>query len=622
VKRLGSVPVGLAIAAAVGLTARAAAAQDEPLPEDLPVAFGADEVGVDARSRAVDARGNVHVDAPPFHMLGSELSLRRGPVGVEIEGSGKVAFCPCLGTPLAVRFRHASLYPPHDLVLRDPVLELFGVPVAWLPIFWLRSPGKPGLLTPDVAWRGSDGFFAGGGVHVPLVPGDPTRGVDLRAGGYAEGGVAVQGTLRTESSVTTVGVDELRSDAGVSAAGHGVTSGGALGSRESAAWTIDAMRGARAVRATTDVDAAARPFDRFQAGVSWEPDGWLVSSGVRAAALRGGAVADLGAIGPVVAARKADALGHLGTAEATLEGGEVALVGQGATTFARAEGGTLLVAPLGPARATLALRGIGALADDGTHADGSGAAQARAVLATPLARGFESADAGDPWVHTTEPRLELAALVTRAGDVLPVGRGMVLPDGGAWVAGAGWSNALGRWGSRAAAEVDVVAGVIGDGQGAVPSLRGRLAAADGWWAVQADAARVQMSGYPGGALSARGRFGPVSGLHLSVHAEERDGVDPVVARALFDAPLEPASGFLAAAGWTGGAGVGLPVGPRVTVRAAADGDAETRQLIAAVGSIELHDPCGCVVVRATVAHRIDRDGVDAWLSVDLPLAER
>ena len=42
------------------------------------------------------------------------------------------------------------------------------------------------------------------------------------------------------------------------------------------------------------------------------------------------------------------------------------------------------------------------------------------------------------------------------------------------------------------------------------------------------------------------------------------------------------------------------------------------QLVAAVGALELHDPCGCVVVRATAAHRIGRDGVDVWLTVDLP----
>jgi hypothetical protein len=51
-------------------------------------------------------------------------------------------------------------------------------------------------------------------------------------------------------------------------------------------------------------------------------------------------------------------------------------------------------------------------------------------------------------------------------------------------------------------------------------------------------------------------------------------------------------------------------------------DFDGRQLVAAVASLELHDPCNCVVVRATAAHRIGRDGIDAWLSVDLPFGGR
>jgi hypothetical protein len=105
---------------------------------------------------------------------------------------------------------------------------------------------------------------------------------------------------------------------------------------------------------------------------------------------------------------------------------------------------------------------------------------------------------------------------------------------------------------------------------------------------------------------------------VSVHAAELDGVDPLVARALVDAPLEPASGFLSMAGWTGGARLALPVGPRITARGGADVDLDARQLVAAVGALELHDPCNCVVVRATAAHRIGRDGVDVWVTVDLP----
>jgi hypothetical protein len=195
---------------------------------------------------------------------------------------------------------------------------------------------------------------------------------------------------------------------------------------------------------------------------------------------------------------------------------------------------------------------------------------------------------------------------------------MTGPDGLAMIAAGGWSNAIGRWGSRTAAEVDVIAGAVAGAGGARPALRGRVQAGGGWWSLEADAARLQDGGTAAGALLARGRVGPPAGLHLSAHAEERDGIDPVAARTLIDAPLAPASGFFVSDGWTGGASVGLPLGSRITLAGGADGDATAREIVDARGSLELHDPCGCVVLRATVAHRIGRDGVDAWLSVDLP----
>jgi hypothetical protein len=588
----------------------------------VPVAFGADEVRFDARARALDIVGHVHVDEPPFHLASEALELRRVPIGAELRGDGTLAFCPCLGTPLSVRFTGATVAPPHDLVLRNPVLEVFGVPVAWAPVFWLRDAGRFGILPPDVAWRGADGLFIGEGVHVPWTHGDTVRGLDLRAGGYLDGGVATDVALRTATTRTRVRWDDLRGDDGV-----GVVATGTAGDT---AWSVDALRGGRAVRATTDVEAAARPFDRAEARQAWRVEGWTFSSGVRDVALRGGDGADLGAGGPLVSARRADALGGAGAYDATVEGGAVRETGIGTTTFARAEGGTLLATRAGPVGATLAVRGLGDVADDGTRSGLDGAAQARATLALPMARawgsgdvvqGQEAANAAGPWVHRTEPRVEVAALATHASDVLvvPAGRGFSTPSGGAWVAALGWANAVGRWGSRGAAEMDASGGAVGDGASALGAARARAAATSDWVGLRADFARVFASSRAdGGAFVGRARLGPAAGFNLVAHVAERDGVDPLVARALVDAPLEPASGFLALAGWTGGARVAVPLGSRVTTRGGADVDLDARQLVAAVGAVELHDPCGCVVVRATAAHRIGREGVDVWLTVDLP----
>jgi hypothetical protein len=601
--------------------ARSRARADEPTPQ-LPVAFGADQVRFDARGQALDASGHVKVEEPPFHLTSSALKLRRVPIGVELDGAGTVSFCPCLGTPLALRFRGATVAPPHDLVLRNPVLELFGVPIAWAPAIWLRSTGRFGLLAPEVAWRGTDGLFVGGGVHLPWRDGDVVRGIDWRAGAYVDGGTAVQAEMRTTVSETRVAWDWWRGDQGVALGLRGATAIASGDRPDSVAWDVDALRGTRAVKATTDLDAAARPFDRADAQLAWRADGWMFASGMRAVAPRGGDLLDLGAGGPVVMARRAAALVHLGSYDATLEAGAVDGAGQGATTFARAEGGAYLATHLGSVGAALALRTFGDVADDGARTGADGAVQARLSGGLPLARGFASPDAGDPWVHSTEPRLEAAVLATRASNVLALtpGRGMTAPAGAAWVASTGWYNAVGRWGSRASAELDAYGGAVGDDRRALPVLRARAAVGGPWLGMAGDFARVmERSGEGGGGvLIARARVGPASALHLSAHVAARDGVDPVVARALVDAPLEPASGFLAAPGWTGGARVAVPLGPRVTTRAGADVDLDARRLVAALGALELHDPCNCVVVRATAAHRIGREGVDVWVSVDLP----
>jgi hypothetical protein len=156
-----------------------------------------------------------------------------------------------------------------------------------------------------------------------------------------------------------------------------------------------------------------------------------------------------------------------------------------------------------------------------------------------------------------------------------------------------------------------------------PAIRARASADALWLGLRAEFARVLgPSAQAGGALLANVRMGPASGLHLATHVAQRDGIDPILARALVDPSLEPAAGFLAAGGWTGGARAALPLGSRVTAWGGADVDLGAHELVAALGSLELHDPCRCLVVRASAAHRIGRGGVDVWVSVDLSTAAR
>jgi hypothetical protein len=119
------------------------------------------------------------------------------------------------------------------------------------------------------------------------------------------------------------------------------------------------------------------------------------------------------------------------------------------------------------------------------------------------------------------------------------------------------------------------------------------------------------------AAVARYRLGRTDGLHVGALLATRSGVDPVAARVLTDAPLEPAGGFLAREGWTGGARLALPWTRGVLTTAGADADLSLPELLAARGAIELRDRCGCLVVRVAGAHRFGRPGVDLGLTIDV-----
>ena len=599
----------------------------------------ADRVDFDLRSRALEASGNVRVESSPFFLRSEHVKLSRSALGVVVEGEGRLLFCPCLGTPLALSFDGATVAPPYDVIVRKPRLEVFGVPVLWAPVMWLRSPGKLGLLPPELAYRGQDGFFVGEGLHVPWTDGDTARGLDLHGGAYLVGGVAVDARIYTGGSspavseanamsTTHVRWDHLRGD------GLAVDARGAAGSArrgETVVWDVDVLRGARGLTSTTDLDAAARPFDRAGAQTAWRDGGWTVASELRSASLRGGDLLALDAYGPIASARRGAALGGVGAYDTVIEGGALQSPARAMLTFARAEGGGLLATRLGPFGGTVALRGVSDVASNGEARGADAAGSLRAALSLPLARGFASPDDGDPWVHRVAPAVEVALLGSRASGVFGEQASDIFARGGAaegsfghaWLADAKLASAVGRWGSRAAGELDFASGVAGDGATAVPLVRARAALSHTWFGLAGEAAEVLAVGSGlstgrGNAFVARARVGQESSFNATVNAGARVGVDPALARVLTDAPLEPSSGFLLTEGWTGGARVTLPWAARFSTRGGADADLTTGRLVAATVAAEIHDPCGCIVLRASVAHRIGREGVDVWITADLP----
>jgi len=610
----------------------------------------AEEVSFDARLRTLELVGNVRVDSPPFHLRSERIRLTRTRYGIEIDGKGSLAFCPCLGTPLKVDFESAIVAPPGDLILKNPTLRFYDVPILPLPYFWLRSDEKPGVLPPDLAYRGQDGVYVGGGVHLPWKYHGTKNALDLRGGAYVLRGFVADARLRTPSSTTKIRYDRLPggagstsdSDDGLYVDARGATTSGELG----VAWDADMLRGARGVASTTDLDAAARRWDRATAEGALRGGPFVVSTAMRAVTRRGGGLLDIEAAGPITTVRASGAAGTAVTYDLTVEGGSLRLAGTAvgltpttpgipppqspeAMSFVRAEGGMRAVTTAGAIEASLAARGAGDLAAQGPQRGQDRAASVRGRLAAPLARGFGGSS--DPWIHVIEPFVEGAVLHAR-GDGLfglsPARSGLAV-DGTAPLADAGVISTLGRWGAREAVELALSGGGAGAARavdsGIRPLARARLSATLGWLGMSGDLARVfgeagastrspgRASGF---AVVSRLRLGRNDGVRLLANIATRDGIDPVLARALVDAPLDPAAGFLAREGTTGGAGIVVPWSRALTTSVGADGDATNSELVAARAGIELHDRCGCLTLRVMGAHRLGRDGVDVWVALD------
>ena len=152
--------------------------------------------------------------------------------------------------------------------------------------------------------------------------------------------------------------------------------------------------------------------------------------------------------------------------------------------------------------------------------------------------------------------------------------------------------------------------------------RRRAAASTRFFGLGAEGAHLAAAGSAGSAFVARARTGALESLHLGVNVAARAGVDPIAARLLTDAPLEPSAGFFATEGWTGGGNVTIPWTTWLSTSAGGDVDLTSQLLVAARGGIELRDKCQCLAIRLAGAHRVGREGIDVWLSLDLAPAIR
>lgn len=564
------------------------------------VEFEAERVQVEGDLGSLELDGDVRVQAQRYRLMSQHLQLRRGPRGVEAEGTADVAFCTCDEPPIRLRVSHATLAPPTDALFMNPRLEVGGVPVLWLPALWLRAPTRMGLTLPRVAYRGDDGVFVGGGAYFPLKveEGRVTRSLTLGGGGYLLKGGRLEGELDTESSTSRVAWDHVQHTA-LEVDAHG----SAALSDATFAYRVDALRGARAASVSSSLEVSARRMDRARISVS-HVDELALGFGVRADAPRAGPLGDLGAIGPELYLGAARGLGDSVSYDVFALSRTTAVSGSHSQTELFQRGSLSTKLRPGPLGVDLTAAESGDLRVAEYRTDGllRGGLQARIGL--PLLRGFGSVS------HFVEPLIIARGLL----DARP--RGSQVNDERTLLGAGGFDTSVGQRSTRQALTLTVRAGALSHEDELQGVGLARLGADARWLGLAQSFAALGRS--PAMVSLSRVRIGKSDGLHLLLRADGASHGSPARARVLFDESwFDSARPFLDRNGWSGGAELSIPWTRAFSTTGSIDYDLTERELLAAWGGFGYHHPCGCLAVASFVGHRVGRGGFDAWLGFDL-----
>lgn len=578
-------------------------------PGEYRVDFSAGRVDVDVKLNELELADDVIVVVDRYRLSSERLKLSRGDRGIVVDGEGRVAFCRCADPPVAVSFSSATVAPPTDLLIEDPALRVGGVPVFWLPYLWLRSPDRVGLLPPRISYSGEDGLLAGGGVHLPYASGKSF--VDLEAGGYFEGGVDTRLRWSTPSNRVRVRVDHLGDTMlGVDARGVSHVPG-----FSSAAYRIDALRGARALEATPTLFEAAQRFDRARAQVGRHHGRVFYGMGFDLTSPRGDSLDSVGAWGPSATLGVGEALGGVGDLASSVSLTTLRHLDE-TISLLEQRGALRLHARPGPAAFEFELGDRAGVLSSPLATARFALIGGRAELGVPLRRRFGAADplARDPLVHYLTP------LLVAAGHQVLGSDGVVLrgADERLGRLSAGLRTSLGRWAAGTSLQFEGHAGWVRTDAESLRLASGELLGQGDWYGASLRAASRLDTADAWTTLSQL-RLGPEFSHHLTLYAEGRRELDPALARAMTGDLLtnEPRHAWYDAPGLSAGAETMLRLSSTLSSAFGGDYDVERERLLGVRGSLAYRHSCGCLATVAWAGHRLGRRGVDAWLTVDL-----
>ncbi len=593
-----------------GSPGRAQGPSDPPHSAVGPVRqldLSADRAELDPRQNRLELDGRVVVTLDRYRLTSDSLRIQRGPRGIMVDGAGTVAFCPCPSPPITVDFRSVLMAPPTDLLLEQPTLRAFGVPVLWLPYLWLRSPKRVGILPLKIAWRGDDGLLLGSGVHLPL---SAKAQLELGAAGYVRGGAEIEGRLVTPRTTSAVRWDYLRNGSVAADLRGAVSPDG----EASVAWSVDALRGARALTGPAMLEEVALRQDRARAVAGWSSGAATLGISLSADSARGGPVSSVDTLGPGLHAGFGSALGKVGAVDADVGVATLRRSGSATVTLVSQHAEVRGDARVGPVSLGVEAR-TRATATLDEHATGYAVASGlTAALSVPLVKELGTADL--PAQHWLAPIVTgtVGGADTRAPSVVPP----LAADGAFYVASGGIRSTLGELAfARRAASVSVEGAYLGaQGGPARPAIVTRAGGRADFLSLRAEGLAIAGADRAGVLLSEL-RVGREEGPFIGGRAEGSVGAPPLLARLLTGGWSAPWVPWLGLPGWSIGGRAGVPWTRWLASSVDADYDVTSRTLLGLRGTLSYRHPCGCLGVTLWGGHRAGRRGVDSWLTVDL-----
>ncbi len=541
-----------------------------------------------------------------YRVTADRLTLVHTPQGILVEGDGRVSFCPCASSPLTVSFSRATVAPPTDLLLKQTTFRACGVPVFWLPAYWVRSPNKLGLMTPKLAWRATDGPWIGTGAHVPLsskVDGSDGA-LELLAGAYLFGGVDLGAQFRSPRNVTSVRWDYRK---------RGFLELDSKGYRHwdnqmSLSWQVDALRGDRARTGPVTFEAATRNYDRFRTELAYADGRALYSLGLQADVARATSFTNAGQFGPSARWGVGAALGNIGRVDSSL-----AVLGRmrqsdGANVVALHSADLGFDFRPGPFTVRWVSRERWIV--------GSGAAQAydAGLLGSELRAGLplvaEFGEHRGSWAHWFEPFLVATAAWRGYGPAY--GQAAAQPVVTAQVA---LSNKVWSEASSTSVSLQLRAGSIAMATQQTQATAARWVASGNWLALGGDAG---WGGSDNWLSSLRARLGRVDRVAIRSRLEGRGARQPTQIRWLLDEAWSPWNeGWFERQGWMAGGDLDVSFGSQVAVSGGLAYDVGRSSLIAESVGASYRHPCGCFAASSRTSWRVGRNGLDVLLLLEL-----